>query len=87
MRRLKYGFYPIDMVEKWFVYTKCNSAYFHHSWTGFCIFVIRFEHIGLGYRAEEILVNREREQVNIEKLSDAIPELQQAFLGLFQIYI
>lgn len=87
MRRLTYGFYPIDMDEKWFVYTEGSTTYFHRSWTEHCIFQIRFEHVDLEYRAVEILVNRDREQISIEDESEIILILQQALKGMFGIYI
>jgi hypothetical protein len=85
MRRLKYGFYPVDMVEKWFVYTEGSTTYFHRSWSGYCIFQIRFERIDLEYRAAEILVNREPRQFSIEDVSESIQIIQETLKGLFKI--
>ena len=56
------GLVPEDMAEKWFIYYEEPWLYIHRSWTGFCIFMVRFEPIESGIQAVEILANRDPEQ-------------------------
>jgi hypothetical protein len=43
MDRIKRGYLPMAMEEKWFVFFKRNQLYFHRSWTGYCVFVAHFK--------------------------------------------
>ena len=55
------GLIPQEMEEKWFIYYEEPWLYFHRSWTGFCIFVVRFE-TAQEIKAVEIKASREPEQ-------------------------
>ncbi len=50
------------MDDKWFAYFKDERLYLHRSWTGFCIYVVRFEKLGIRYVAREVVVNRNPKQ-------------------------
>ena len=62
--QLSYGFIPDCMDDHWFIYLdpEENVIYFHRSWTGFCIYKVRFERSGTAYRVAEAFVNRDPDQ-------------------------
>jgi hypothetical protein len=45
--RIRQGFIPERMEDKWFVYFKEGWLYFHRSWTGTCIFGVQFDSQGI----------------------------------------
>jgi hypothetical protein len=50
------------MEDKWFVYWKDDCLYFHRSWTGFCIYIVRFVCDDIGGKAAVATVNRDPDQ-------------------------
>jgi hypothetical protein len=60
--RLRAGLVPEQMEDKWFVYWLNDVLIFHRSWTGFCIYVVRFAKQDECYRMVEADVNRDPEQ-------------------------
>lgn len=56
------GLLPEQQEDKWFVYWDDDTLYFHRSWTGFCIYVVRFASDGDSYRMTEATVNRDSQQ-------------------------
>src|SRR6266446_8195881 len=44
--RIRQGFIPRRIEDKWFVYFKEDWLYFHRSWTGACIFGVRLDSQG-----------------------------------------
>lgn len=56
------GLIPEQMEDKWFVYWKDDTLYFHRSWTGFCVYIVRFSIENDTYRMIEADVNRDQEQ-------------------------
>jgi 8-oxo-dGTP diphosphatase len=57
--RLKQGFIPSSMDERWFSYYENNTLYQYRSWTGTCIYQIHFvEEVGC-LRATHAEVNRD----------------------------
>ena len=59
---IKCGFLPREMEDKWFVFWKDGELFFHRSWTGICLFVVRFACAERGAVAVEAVVNRDPEQ-------------------------
>jgi hypothetical protein len=56
------GFIPQQMEDKWFIFLEGDWLHMHRSWTGVCVFKVRFrEHDG-GYAIAEVWVNRDPEQ-------------------------
>src|ERR1700730_10301024 len=45
--RIRQGFVPQQMEDKWFVYSKEDWLYFHRSWTGACIFGVPLDSQGV----------------------------------------
>lgn len=62
MQRLRPGLVPEQMEDKWFIYWQNDRLFFHRSWTGFCIYEVRFISQGDRYRMIEAQVNRDPEQ-------------------------
>ena len=61
-QRLQMGFIPDEIENKWFIYMEKDWLYFHHSWTGICIYQAHLEHTKGGYEVIETWVNRDPEQ-------------------------
>lgn len=40
--KIKQGFLPQEMEDKWFIYFQDDQLYFHRSWTGSCIYILKF---------------------------------------------
>jgi ADP-ribosylglycohydrolase len=72
MSRIRRGVIPEEMEDKWFVYWEEDTLFFHRSWTGFCVYVVRFscdENGGLMVSAD---VNRDPDEyTNTDDLHDA----------------
>lgn len=62
MDRIRRGLIPEQMEDKWFVYWQSDVLFFHRSWTGFCIYVVRFVWENDTCRMVEAEVNRDPEQ-------------------------
>ena len=62
MKSIRRGLIPEQMEDKWFIYWKDDTLFFHRSWTGYCIYVVRFAAVGDGCRMFEADVNRDPEQ-------------------------
>jgi len=72
MQRVRRGLVPEQMEDKWFIYWKDDAVYFHRSWTGFCIYIVRFVEDGTAWNMFEVLVNRDAEQhAEVNEESDA----------------
>ena len=56
------GTIPEEMEDKWFVFHEAPWLYIHRSWTGFCIFKVRFEMFDDRVKITEVWVNRDSEQ-------------------------
>ena len=52
------------MEDKWFIYWKNDGLFFHRSWTGYCIYVVRFVAKADNFMMIEADVNRDPEQYN-----------------------
>lgn len=50
------------MEDKWFIYWQNDRLFFHRSWSGFCVYVVRFTNQGDCYRMVAADVNRDPEQ-------------------------
>jgi hypothetical protein len=76
MESIKRGFVPQMMDHKWFAFYEDLHLYLHRSWTGFCIYIVRFEELGGRFFAREIVVNRDRVQYNS---TDSSFDVEHAF--------
>jgi len=62
MQRIRAGLIPRQMEDKWFVYWQEDALFFHRSWTGFCVYVVRFADEGVCSKMIEAHANRDAEQ-------------------------
>jgi hypothetical protein len=42
MNLIKRGLVPEEMEDKWFIYWKDGTLFFHRSWTGYCLYAVHF---------------------------------------------
>jgi hypothetical protein len=56
------GLIPNAMEDKWFIYFEDGWLNFHRSWTGYCIYRLRFEPQGDSYTVAEAWVNQDPSQ-------------------------
>lgn len=61
-QRITWGVIPETMEDKWFIYFEEPWLYLHRSWTGYCIFQLRFEAVDGQIQVAEVLVNRDPHQ-------------------------
>jgi hypothetical protein len=57
--RIRAGRIPDSMEDKWFVYFEQPWLSIHRSWTGLCIYHLRIDPDGDGFRVTKALANRE----------------------------
>jgi len=62
MERIKRGYLPAEMEEKWFIYFSRNRLYLHRSWTGFCVFIAHFKRKQDSFVLQLIEANRDDAQ-------------------------
>lgn len=60
--KLLFGLVPEAMEDKWFIFMENDVLYFHRSWTGVCIYEVRFEKLKDKYSIREAWVNRDDQQ-------------------------
>ncbi len=60
--QIQLGFVPQEMEDKWFIFFEDGWLYFHRSWTGACIYGIKFDGSPSGVRATESWVNADPSQ-------------------------
>jgi len=62
------------MEDKWFWYFENDTLYAHRSWTGYCIYSIRFNHSTDTHR---VTVNRDRKQYSCKSKSDDLKQINR----------
>jgi len=71
--KIKQRFIPKIMEEKWFIYFENNKLYFHRSWTGLCVYELKFYKENEKYIISEGYLNGEiADQGNIKGLKDEV---------------
>lgn len=69
---IKLGMVPREMEDKWFIFSEDDEVFFHRSWTGHCIYKIKFSKHGNGYKICEAWVNRDfSEYLEVNDVKDA----------------
>ncbi len=56
------GLIPGGSDDRWFMFWEDDWLYLHRSWTGICIFQVKFVQNAAEYRIDEAWVNRDPEQ-------------------------
>ena len=63
MTKIKQGLIPEEMEDKWFMYYSDSCLHVHRSWSGFTIYIVRFnEQDDGGAVAVDFRANRDPEQ-------------------------
>ncbi len=62
MEQMMRGVLPRQMEDKWFIFWEPNTLHFHRSWTGACVFRVKFPQLKSGWKLYEIAANRNQEQ-------------------------
>jgi hypothetical protein len=62
IHRIQAGLVPEEMEDRWFIYWEDGTLFFHRSWTGFCVFIVRFAAARDGCRMVQADLNRDPEQ-------------------------
>lgn len=65
MTRIKRGLVPEQMEDKWFIFYEDDVAYFHRSWTGYCVYQAFFRSNGGGATLSHAKVNRDDSQYKV----------------------
>ena len=78
MERIQAGLIPEQMEDKWFIYWNEDRLFFHRSWTGFCVYMVKFTNKNGSYKIVEVDVNRDSEQYS--ETSDKHDELMVTYL-------
>ncbi len=83
IEKIKKGFIPRQMEDKWFIFYEKNILYFHRSWTGYCIYEVHFEKYDDLYKSVKIYTNRNTDQ---HKNTDADYD-QKLLVSLVDIFL
>ena len=43
MVHIKQGIIPEEMEDKWFIYFKKSKLYIYRSWSGICLYIVKFD--------------------------------------------
>ncbi len=62
MELIQRGLIPEDMGDKWFIYYQDDRLYLHRSWTGYCVYIVRFVFEEDRFHMIEAVLNRESTQ-------------------------
>ena len=62
MEKIRQGLIPEVMEDKWFIYWENDCLHFHRSWTGICVYVVKFADQSGQFRMVEAQINRDPEQ-------------------------
>lgn len=80
--RMCHGFQPSAMEDRWFIYEEGGVFYFHRSWSGRCIFTVRFEKRGVRYVSAETWASAEDGPQDDDTAKKTIREvIDRALLG------
>lgn len=62
MRIVKQGHIPEVMEDHWFMYCDDTTIRYYRSWSGFCIYIAKYEDDGTHCKITELTVNRDPDQ-------------------------
>lgn len=61
LAKIKKGFIPEAMEDKWFIFVEEDKVYFHRSWTGTCIYIAHYKVDDQGSATmHKLIVNRDQ---------------------------
>lgn len=85
--RVQRGVVPAFMEDRWFAYVENDCLFLHRSWTGFCIYTLRFLKQADGWTVCEIWANRDDGQYKMDDAAADARRLTDAFRYLFDIRV
>jgi len=62
---IRLGAIPEEMEERWFCFFEDPELFIHRSWSGICVYRVRFARDGNGYVVDEALVREGRQSVEL----------------------
>lgn len=74
IENLKYGYIPQEMEERWFSYFENDTLYVHRSWTGHCIYIVKFN---FSTNVHLVKVNRDKNQYTCESKEEDLRQLNR----------
>ena len=87
MKKIKFGMVPRDMDDRWFIYYAEDeeTLYLHRSWSGLCVYMVKFKKVGSGFAAVNAVVNEDPEEYkcadNAEEKSRCLDLIDTLLLG------
>jgi hypothetical protein len=81
------GFVPQDMDDRWFVFYEDGWLYLHRSWTGYCVYQLRFAPRGPLFAVEEAWVNRDPEQYGDTDSENEVRRLRDVLGWVFRFRV
>ncbi len=69
--RLCDGLVPEEMEDKWLIVFDAGALWFHRSWTGLCVFRVRFAEEAGRFRVAEAAVNGDPAEYRADDAHDA----------------
>ncbi|WP_182870878.1 hypothetical protein [Stieleria mannarensis] len=82
MSRIRQGFIPQMMEDKWFAYFEDCWLYQHRSWTGHCIYQVRFTAQPEDWTVAEAWVNRDESEYQCSDDAEDLKSLDQLLSSL-----
>jgi hypothetical protein len=71
MGKLKRGVIPESQEDKWFILYEDDILYFYRAWSGYCIYMVKFQKRENEYHVLEALANRDKRQYEMDDETDA----------------
>ena len=65
MKLIRRGVVPEQMEDKWFIFCDKDVLYLHRSWTGFCVYEVRFRDRGQYIELVDVVVNCDPAQYKV----------------------
>ena len=64
MKKIKFGMVPRDMDDRWFIYYAEDeeTLYLHRSWSGLCVYMVKFKKVDSSFAAVNAVVNEDPEE-------------------------
>jgi hypothetical protein len=87
MKKIKFGMVPRDMDDRWFIYYAEDeeTLYIHRSWSGLCVYMVKFKKVDSGSAAVNAVVNEDPEEYrfgdNAEEKSKCLDLIDTLLLG------
>lgn len=70
------GYHPQEMEDKWLLRFEGGWLSFYRSWTGFCVFRVRFEWDGVGFSVAEAWASRKADEYSGTDTDEEIKMIQ-----------